>query len=436
MEAIWISSSAHAASGVANHRFPNLLHSGSRAFNEINMRHSTSTLLRSILLIVLAATPLVAQDPEEVVDNADRLFVAIRKSQREIPQGTLQNWVRVQEAFAALDSVVRNHGADRDLVWRARYVRGFGLQVLELYDLAADIQEGLLADAPDGKQLLMAEADLANTYEKMGEYGRASDLRLRMLKRAGRGSTIAYNNLALALLKAGRYDEVIHYVGLIDIDEDDVAHTRIFSARAHAYSGRYDSAAVDLALSCSHGEADACAMKKDLAAFASAEQYWARDRAERLALWRPDNIIDSAHRLRDMLVKGTEPSGTAGISRFALSSWFDEIFGLYPRIDSNDYTPAYPASLPPGSLGFTLVGNSPFLTFRFQSTLAHDEIVRRVAAYRAAMHGPSAWDKAMPVANRILLVREKDFYDAIVVHTDQQERMIRELGEGQIEMIR
>jgi hypothetical protein len=375
--------------------------------------------------------PLRAEDPEEVVEKADRFFLAIRKSQREIPQGTLQNWVRVQETFAALDAVIRSPDVEPEISWRARYVQGFGLQVIELYDLAAEIQEGLLADAPGEKERVQAETDLANSYESMGEYGRASDIRLRALERAGRGSTMAYNNLALGLLKAGRYDEAIRYIHLIDIDEDDVAHTRIFSARAHAYSGRYDSAAADLALSCSHGEADACTMQKNLAAAGSAEQFWARDKARRQEVWQPDNIIDSAHSLRVAVVRMGEPGTGAGISRFALSSWFNEIYGLYPGMISDDYTPAYPAALPPGSLGFVLVRNIPVAVIRLESGLSHDEIVRRLATYRAAMHGPSAWDKAMPVANRIVLARPKgkSFRAAFVVHTDQQEKMIREIGE-------
>jgi tetratricopeptide (TPR) repeat protein len=379
-----------------------------------------------LLLLAIALPPAASaqnDSPEKTIHQIDQFFSGIRSSMREIPQSTLQNWVLITEAFRALNAIISDPKVSSDIAYQARYTQGYGLYVIELYDLAAESQQAAVDIARTNDQKREALNDLAQSYEMAGKFGEAAGARSKGRKLTSDPSLTELNNLALSLLKMGGYIECIRTVNQIDIDKGDVAHTRIFSARAYGFSGKYPEARAELQKACDHHSEDACAMIKRLDASRNAEEYWLRDLANRQDAWQPDNLIDTAHLLR--LERGNPVFAySSSISRFAPSYWFNEIYTLYEEQEGR-LNVRYPGTLPAGRMGFILVDGVPFFQAKV-SGASEDALFESLRTFVKAIHGPSAWGGSTPATNRLLVAKLPDGnYLALVVHSDWQEEIVR-----------
>lgn len=118
------------------------------------------------------------------------------------------------------------------------------------------------------------------------------------------------------------------------------------------------------------------------------------------------------------------------LSRFATSWWFHEISLLFnPR---NPNKPIYPEKLVKGGqTGFIMLKGVPFMAIRL-SGVSRDSAVASLRSCCGEVHGQSAWNKEMPIANRIMMTPLPSSSDilGIVAHTDWQEELIRSTGTG------
>jgi tetratricopeptide (TPR) repeat protein len=382
-------------------------------------------LLIALFLCVASAS---AQTAAERVEQIDQWFVSLKGPKKTVPQATLQTWVQAQEALRDLDAIAHDRTTDSATAWRAHYVAAYGLWMLELYDVSAGIARELAARASDDRQRALALKDLAQALENAGRFAESADESARMIAATAQPGLLEYNNHALRLLKAGRYDECLAYVNRIELNEK-AAHTRIFSARAHAYRGRYDSAKAELTKACELGEQAACSMLDKLES-ETPEKYWTDDRAFRMQAWRPYNSIDSALALA-AIAPSHPDAGAPRISGFAPSFWFNEIHALYPSLEAGEeIRPTYPAMLPKGRVGVMMFRGVPIVSILIDESVDGTTVDKGVAAYVASLHGPSAFgDQSMKLATRALVnalpKSNGGGHSVIIVHTDWQEQLVR-----------
>lgn len=392
------------------------------------MRHqlswATITLVCLACVWAAGAHAQAIQDPDAVIDRCDALFTGIGKSMRSIPQSTLQNWVRAQSACEALEAIASDTTRQRGHRLRARYVLAYGYRVLGLYDLANLLGTALVEDAIehgglDSATIADACGDIAQAAELLGRFDAAVAARRRALAIVGEGGAMTYNNLALALLKAGEYEECLKYVEKIGLDRE-TAHTRIFSARAHAYLGHFDSARTELAKACGAGERDGCNLLKALGRAREPAAFWSEDSADRRRRWAPSTLLGSSYAITASEWAAVDQSGAVR-SECAPSFWFNEILPFY---DFDVGALRYPPILPKGRASMMTVKGMPLLFALTENNASARDSVR---AFAAAMHGPSAWDKEMPLRNRAL-IRSYDGGKrlvAVFVHSDEQDALVR-----------
>lgn len=228
------------------------------------------------------------------------------------------------------------------------------------------------------------------------------------------------SNLALALLKANRYEECLAIVSKIDMNDEYIDYPYITSARASAYLGRYQEAVNTLKKGCNHKEKEAC----DLYTFASVAvdpaEFWKADQASHLKEWMPYNRIDSSIAL--LYAPNPLPMGII-VSGFAIHSWFNEIYRLYDEGSGNGAYP--PSALPNGRIGFILVDGVPF--FAADVTADEEEAVTDQSLTHFLRSIPSP-TRGGPVTqqNKLLITNlEGKQRLVIVVHTTWQEELIR-----------
>lgn len=343
-----------------------------------------------------------AQSAAARVDSIDSWLGGLRTAKRSQPQGMLQQWVRLQESMRDLATIAREPSTDSATAWRARYVAGYGFWVAELFDIAAATARELAEGTSDRAQRALALRDLAQSLENAGLFGESAAESERLLAVSEQPGKTAINNHALRLLKAGRYDECLDYVNRIEMSAD-VAHTRIFSARALAYRGRYDEAATELRAACDSGETAACSMLERLREEAP-EKYWRDDREYRHRVWQPYNRID------DTLALAADGSPRlrgvrAEASLFAPSFWFNEIHGLYPKPGEHEVRARRPEPFVTGRIGAIAIDGVPFVAFLIDATTSDADVRAAVERYLATVHGMSAWGPAMEEHTRAQVAR-------------------------------
>lgn len=367
-----------------------------------------------------------AQGVDEIIDAADRDFVSIRASKKSIPQSTLQNWVRLQERFRDLFEIANATDADPVKVWESWYVTAFGFGVIELHDVAAAIGTELAKYSGSEKHTARALHDVANALESSGQFEEAVTQSLRRLELIDEPSIPDLNNHALRLLKAGEYAECIKYVQRIDINEEDVAHTRLFSARAYAYQGKYSEAMTELRAACSHGDDNACGIIESLAS-ENAADFWRADLTQRRDVWQPYNRFDSAYAL-PTLAPAELSAGRNFPSAYLPSFWFNEIHNCYEYIVGHGFVATYPNSLPKGVAGALVVDGVPFFAAILHGEPTQTSVSTGVKRYVYSVHGPSAWGASMPISTRALVAPIASTQGKsslmIIVHNDWQEAWV------------
>ncbi len=385
---------------------------------------ATATFLCLACVWAAGARAQGDQEPDPIIDRCDALFSGIAGSMRGIPQSTLQNWVRAQTACAALEAIASDSKQERRFRLRARYVLAYGFRVLGLHDLANMygtflVDEALAGGGLDKETIVDACNDAAQSAELLGRFSVAVEGRRRALEIAGEGTVMMYNNLALALLKAGEYQECLKYVEKIDLGEE-TAHTRIFSARAHAYLGHTDLARQELVKACGAGESDACDLLNALDSACDMAAFWSEDSVARRRIWGHTTLLDPAYAISPAAWAAVDQSGAVR-SQCAPSYWFNEIFPFY---DFEVGLLRYPPILPKGRVSMMAVRGMPLLFALTENNAAARDSVR---AFARAMHGPSAWDTEMPLRNRAL-IRSYDAGTrlvAVFVHSDEQDALVR-----------
>jgi hypothetical protein len=353
------------------------------------------------LFCFLASTAL-AQDAAARVDSIDAWLGGLRQAKRSIPQGTLQQWVTLQESLHDLALIESNPSTDSATAWRALYVAGYGFWTAELFDIAAGMAREVAEGTTDRTQRALALKDLAQSLENAGHFGESATESERLLAATDAPSLTEMNNHALRLLKAGRYEECLAAVNRIALSAE-VAHTRIFSARALAYRGKFAEAAAELRLACDSGETAACTMLGRLSE-ETPEKYWRDDREYRERIWKPYNAIDSSTSLASSL--GRDGSAIRAVaSRFAPSFWFNEIHGLYPEPGENDVLARMPPGLPAGRFGGVVIDGVPFIAFLFDAGVADSTVRNGIGRYLASVHGASSWGPSMEERTRAQIAR-------------------------------
>jgi tetratricopeptide (TPR) repeat protein len=379
----------------------------------------------ALFMTLLTASTATAQTGD-TLDAIDAWFLSLRDAKKSSTAATLQTWVRAQSSFRDLNRIASDPATDAAMAWRARYVAAYGYWMIELFDIAAAIDREIAATAADTKQRVLALKDLAQALENAGQFDASTAESERLIAASEQPGVRELNNHALRLLKAGRYDECLAYVNRITLDAS-VAHTRIFSARAHAYRGRYDEAKAELRSACDLGEGAACSMLEALAE-STPEKYWKEDREFRRVAWTPYNRLDSSIALA---ARSEEVTRRGELSWFATAFWFNEIHGLYPSLEAGEeIRPKYPAPLPKGRVGIGVLDGVPYLMARFDPVKDENALDKAVAAYVASIHGPSAWDdKEVKIRTRALVAplpkNQGGGHVMIVVHTDWQEQAVR-----------
>lgn len=379
-------------------------------------------------LVSVCASGATAQSAAERVDSLDAGLISLRAAKRSNAQATLQQWVRLQESLRDLAMIVSDPATDSATAWRALYVAGYGFWSAELFDVSAAMAREVVDGTSDSTQRSLALTDLAQSLENAGLFSESAEASGLLLTSSGQPDLVAINNHALRLLKAGRYEECIDWVRLIELTEE-VAHTRIFSARAHAYLGRYAEAAADLRRACDSFETAACAMIERLEQ-ESPEKYWRDDLAYRLRIWHPYNLIDSSSSFAELMPRRER----AQVSRFASSYWFNEVHRFYPPLDDDDVRPRMPAELPPGRFGILVIDGVPFATLVFDATVSDSAARVGIDRYLEIVHGPSAWGPAMELVTRANMIRlEPDNGGGTLVtitHAAWQEEWVRRIAPG------
>lgn len=391
------------------------------------LRRDISILLLLLLLPAIAA----AQTPSERVDSLDRWLAELKQAKRSSDEGTLQHWVRAQETLRDLAMIGSNPETDSATAWRSLYVSGYGFWLLELFDIAADYDREIVEGPVDTRQRVLALKDLAQSLENAGLFEQSANESERVLASSEQPGVLEINNHALRLLKAGRLDECLEYVRRIELSEE-AAHTRIFSARAHAWQGRHTEAAAELRAACEHGETAACTMLDKLGE-QKPEQYWSDDRAFRLRIWQPYNRIDSSIALATApVLRGRGKS--AVVSSFAPSYWFKQSSRLYPGSADGDFTPHYPPSLPPGRVGVVAISGVPFVSFVIDPEISDSAARAGVVRYLAEIRGDSITSPEMDLRTRAQMARlpaeEGGGTLVAITHAPWQEGWVRRLMPG------
>jgi hypothetical protein len=370
--------------------------------------------LAALLPVLAGAGDLrPGQDEAQLrIELADRIFLAARNDKEAIPQAPVQAWVELQQIFADLEPLARDPGVPLETRLRALYVQGFGLSVVELYDLAAVTQRQALDEAPPSWRPGLL-ADLATTHEAMGDFAAAAGLRTWLLQELGdRASRTQLNNAALTYLKNGQYELCLAAVERIELERES-AHTQLFAARALAWRGEHAEAAARLSEAASHGSAEARRLLDELAARPAAN-VWTEDLEASHARWSPKNQVAGAD---------LAPPGPLPASRYAPLPWLDEVYRLYPGREAGDLRPAVPESVRPAQYAVVLVAGVPFLAL---FPMGDPPAVRgRLQAYVRSMHTPSIWRGRQPEANRVLLGTLDGRPVGIVAHAGWQEELVR-----------
>ena len=374
--------------------------------------------------VLTTTQSLSAQDPSSIIDSADRFFSGIKTLKRTTPQATLQSWVQIQSQLHELRKV-SSTTSDSAIAWEAEYVAAYGLWMTELFDIAAAIDSALVTRATTPDQRTRALRDLAQSLENAGRFGSSAEASARLIASMDAPRFLELNNHALRLLKAGHYEGALEYVKRIELTEES-AHTRIFSARAHAYQGRYDAAMAELKAACDRAEEAACRMIESIAGAESPEAFWRSERSRRIAAWQPYNIIDSS-----ISLSRADPLPLLqrrAVSAFAPSYWLNEIHGLYPAPGEVAIVPTLPVAFGKGRIGAAVIEGVPFVTIAFDEATTSSKARQALVSYLDSTHEQSEGEpKLAGVRTRALLAAASGARAAIavVVHTDWQERLVR-----------
>jgi tetratricopeptide (TPR) repeat protein len=377
----------------------------------------TRRLLIFLLLCVTWISNAQAQpDPAQEIKDADAVFGMVRKSMRSIPSSTLQSWASIRVVLNQLDSLAREEAISRELRDRADYVRAYGYFVIGLPDIAAHIQKSVLLRKPSPELRPVFLLDLANSFERMGEFNAAVAARKEVLTITTPKIT-DHNNLALVSLKAGDYATTIEQVNMLDSTDPDGAEARIWSARAFAYQGKLIEAKRELEIACRNKIEDACSKLSELASSTDAEKWWKIDREERRIAWTTSNQLPDSSRLDpDMLGRNTP----GAVSAFAGAPWFNEITLLHD--ESN-----VPQPLAGLRTGFLMISGYPVQTIIAQDW-AESQFIDLATSFVKNIHGLSAFGGKLPftVKTRALLFRlHNDKFAAVIVHSDIEEQHLR-----------
>jgi tetratricopeptide (TPR) repeat protein len=383
----------------------------------------------SVGVVLTAPFPVWGQlrTRADSIEQVRTFFESVRQAKKSTPQSTLQTWIQLTEAFSWLNSTISDPNVTGNDASLALRVQGVGYQVVELFDFAIASELAAIDKARDDRQRGKALDDLAQSFETIGFFPEAVTARKRSMALSGSPSLPALNNLALSLLKAGEYEECIATVNLIDLSQPGVAHTRLFSARAFGYSGKYGEALTELQKACDHNARDACSMRDQASASSNPGEFWKQDRKTRMMLWVPHNsLFDSAKTL--LVGARIIPMADGhGASMFIPASWFNDVYPLY-RMEDGALLATYPEQLPRGKIGFIVVDGVPFFAAKVHR-VSEDSLMKSVASFMHQNHSPSASSESGPAASRALVTTFPDGdYLVLIVHTDWQETLIRSRG--------